>query len=246
MTAKALLTTIAVLCSVANANAVTYFVNGSDSDGLLQAQADITFNSGVFTIVLTNETIGQNGQGQSLSGISFDVSGLTGTSTLVQSANTTPSGATTYGNGSLVNVVKGGTPAVTPSVGTSSHWADYSSTGNLDISAIGIPHVQDMIVGASPTPGTGGFVNFDPYIYHVGTFTIDATLSNPNFFSISDVVFAFGTGPDKFLTGTQGGFPVGLQGDVPEPSTWAMMVLGFAGVGFMAYRRKSKPGLMAA
>ena len=25
---------------------------------------------------------------------------------------------------------------------------------------------------------------------------------------------------------------------VPEPSTWAMMLLGFAGVGFMAYRRK--------
>jgi PEP-CTERM motif-containing protein len=33
---------------------------------------------------------------------------------------------------------------------------------------------------------------------------------------------------------------------VPEPSTWAMMLLGFAGVGFMAYRRKSKPALMAA
>ena len=26
---------------------------------------------------------------------------------------------------------------------------------------------------------------------------------------------------------------------VPEPSTWAMMLLGFAGVGFMAYRRRS-------
>jgi PEP-CTERM motif len=26
---------------------------------------------------------------------------------------------------------------------------------------------------------------------------------------------------------------------VPEPSTWAMMILGFAGVGFMAYRRKT-------
>jgi hypothetical protein len=25
---------------------------------------------------------------------------------------------------------------------------------------------------------------------------------------------------------------------VPEPSTWAMMLLGFAGLGFMAYRRK--------
>ncbi len=34
--------------------------------------------------------------------------------------------------------------------------------------------------------------------------------------------------------------------DVPESSTWAMMILGFAGVGFMSYRRKSKPALMAA
>jgi hypothetical protein len=33
---------------------------------------------------------------------------------------------------------------------------------------------------------------------------------------------------------------------VPEPSTWAMMLLGFAGLGFMAYRRNSKPALMAA
>jgi hypothetical protein len=29
---------------------------------------------------------------------------------------------------------------------------------------------------------------------------------------------------------------------VPEPSTWAMMILGFASVGFMAYRRQ-RPGL---
>lgn len=35
-------------------------------------------------------------------------------------------------------------------------------------------------------------------------------------------------------------------GAVPEPSTWAMMILGFAGVGFMAYRRKSKQALIAA
>jgi hypothetical protein len=33
---------------------------------------------------------------------------------------------------------------------------------------------------------------------------------------------------------------------VPEPSTWAMLLLGFAGIGFMAYRRKTKPALMAA
>jgi hypothetical protein len=28
---------------------------------------------------------------------------------------------------------------------------------------------------------------------------------------------------------------------IPEPSTWAMMILGFAGLGFMAYRRKTRP-----
>ena len=33
---------------------------------------------------------------------------------------------------------------------------------------------------------------------------------------------------------------------VPEPSTWAMMILGFCGLGLLAYRRKSKPALMAA
>ena len=33
---------------------------------------------------------------------------------------------------------------------------------------------------------------------------------------------------------------------VPEPSTWAIMILGFAGVGFMAYRRKSTLGVMPA
>jgi hypothetical protein len=34
---------------------------------------------------------------------------------------------------------------------------------------------------------------------------------------------------------------------VPEPSTWAMMILGFAGIGAMAYRRrKSGPTLRVA
>jgi hypothetical protein len=30
-----------------------------------------------------------------------------------------------------------------------------------------------------------------------------------------------------------------IASDVPEPSSWAMMILGFVGIGFMAYRRKS-------
>ena len=32
---------------------------------------------------------------------------------------------------------------------------------------------------------------------------------------------------------------------VPEPSTWAMMILGFAGIGFMAYRRRKSTVALA-
>jgi hypothetical protein len=35
----------------------------------------------------------------------------------------------------------------------------------------------------------------------------------------------------------------GAVSTVPEPSTWAMMVIGFFGVGFLAYRRQKHGGL---
>jgi len=38
-----------------------------------------------------------------------------------------------------------------------------------------------------------------------------------------------------------------MQSAVPEPSTWAMMLLGFAGVGYMTYcRRKHSRALAVA
>jgi hypothetical protein len=47
----------------------------------------------------------------------------------------------------------------------------------------------------------------------------------------------------SFLSGHD--YSTNAVSSVPEPSTWAMMLLGFAGLGIMAYRRKSKPALMA-
>jgi hypothetical protein len=32
-----------------------------------------------------------------------------------------------------------------------------------------------------------------------------------------------------------------LGGAVPEPSTWAMMLIGFAGLGYAGYRRAREP-----
>jgi hypothetical protein len=41
-------------------------------------------------------------------------------------------------------------------------------------------------------------------------------------------------------TGGPDAIQAGVLTAVPEPTTWAMMMLGFVGVGFMAYRRKSR------
>jgi hypothetical protein len=50
---------------------------------------------------------------------------------------------------------------------------------------------------------------------------------------------------DVFSASSVGLIDVQFAPPVPEPSTWAMMILGFCGLYFMAYRRKSKPALMA-
>jgi len=49
--------------------------------------------------------------------------------------------------------------------------------------------------------------------------------------------------PQVLQTGTIS--VVQLAAGVPEPSTWAMMLLGFACVGFMAYRRRKTVALAA-
>jgi hypothetical protein len=70
----------------------------------------------------------------------------------------------------------------------------------------------------------GAPLNFNPNVS--GIYTFDLTLFNSNNEQVGNVSIQVNA--------------------VPEPSTWAMMILGFAGVGFMAYRRKSQPAVLAA
>ena len=73
-----------------------------------------------------------------------------------------------------------------------------------------------------------------------GTFNIfDAIADGAN----TDAAAPYGlivgeTGVETFGTGT-------IAAAVPEPSTWAMMILGFAGVGYMTYRRQRTAALAA-
>jgi hypothetical protein len=85
-----------------------------------------------------------------------------------------------------------------------------------------------------------------------------ATLGeNPNDFFASYTVTTTNTGdsvqlaidndsglaPISFTTGT-GSFAAAVA-PVPEPSTWAMMIIGFLGLGFMACRRRSQTAFNA-
>jgi hypothetical protein len=84
----------------------------------------------------------------------------------------------------------------------------------------GVSNTFQALEGATLTGSLNGLIIGDPQFV-------------PYFFSL-----------DPGQNGVNG-FLGGPTGAVPEPSTWAMMLIGFAGIGFMAYRRKSKPALMA-
>lgn len=64
---------------------------------------------------------------------------------------------------------------------------------------------------------------------------------NPNAGN-TDFIGVDGTGDpgcDNCFYGTLANLSTPNVGAVPEPSTWAMMLLGFCGLGFMAYRKKN-------
>jgi hypothetical protein len=86
--------------------------------------------------------------------------------------------------------------------------------------------VHMIAEGGATVNFLGGTASFFAQVDPI--FTIDPTVANADQYS-----FVFSDG-------------IGNTPAVPEPSTWAMMLVGFAGLGFTAYRRKSKPALMAA
>jgi hypothetical protein len=204
-----------------SANASVYTVTGFNGVDPVSASATITISGGVITVSLSDTGTGEHTDGQTVSGIIFDVSGLTGTSAFTQA-------------GSLVTVT-GSTE--TPIAGSPLHWAAAHSGTTLDVTTVpGTGSTPaDEIIGSSPNCNPS-CTNHDPFIKGTGTFTITAAGITNNS-TISDVEFRFSTATDPFFQ-----LP-GVLTSVPESSTWAMMILGFFGVGFMAYRRKTQGAL---
>lgn len=89
-------------------------------------------------------------------------------------------------------------------------------------------------------------------VVSLGGFSQAFTLASGVGFTTHSITFTTLTGGHLKFTETG---PSDQQGNlldnvvltaVPEPSTWAMMILGFFGVGFVAYRRKSGAALRVA
>jgi hypothetical protein len=96
-----------------------------------------------------------------------------------------------------------------------------------------------VVSGSYAIPFTASIQNGVPYVLLV---YVDA------YAGLSGGPFPGGSASinDPFQLDVPLGVTATFASSVPEPSTWAMLLLGFAGLGFLAYRRKSKPALMAA
>lgn len=170
----------------------------------------------------------------SATGTSFTYSGtLTGSDTLSLTAIGSPclqSGNTYCTNAAGVVVVAGTQPVG----GSSMNGGTTFGSLLLTISGVG----TEQLFPTNPANGLGS--SSPPTSLFLPSTSLSALFGS--FSPEVDPTFTF-VMSDTIRSDNSGSFTVSSA--VPEPSTWAMMILGFCGVGFMAYRRKLKPTSMA-
>lgn len=103
-------------------------------------------------------------------------------------------------------------------------------------------YIDLLWIQVNPAPGQGALVFLQSFDYS----------TNPPFLTSLDIP----TAPDISLaTSSFISYNVGQQqiilslspvSDIPEPSTWVLFILGFAGVGFMSYWRRKPAAALAA
>jgi hypothetical protein len=72
-----------------------------------------------------------------------------------------------------------------------------------------------------------------------GGLTLSDIIGNGGIYFATDIIGANGN------TGNVGANSFTTTGAVPEPSTWAMLLMGFAGLGFAGYRGRKRSAAVA-
>ena len=137
-----------------------------------------------------------------------------------------------------------GAPLSTPN--TKYVWGINTGTGINNFASLGQPGVtfNQVIVINPASPQSGVTISGDTITDVVSMASLPSTGFAPTSFGFSFWPALDSSGAIPEFAPDNATFTASV-GAVPEPSTWAMMILGFAGIGFMAYRRKGTPALMA-
>jgi hypothetical protein len=119
---------------------------------------------------------------------------------------------------------------------------DYSPTGNTHGDA------DELVVGGLQAGADSVFLSptvFDDFYLHILTYSSTPTFQQVGYTTSSATAnsnYFFTDLPDSGA-GTVTVTPI--TSGVPEPSTWAMMLAGFAGLGLLGYRKTVKARLAA-
>jgi hypothetical protein len=227
------LKTLALACATAAllstaAHATTFVLNSTpNTDGNnVAAQATYTTNGDVVTLVVTNTTADMFASNQAISDVLLDFS----------TDATAPTAFTQ--DGQLADVATGG--GVTLVAGDPTRWHISLLTGNVYLDALGGGQPSDMIASTTFGSTNGGFDNFNPYILGTGTFTFN--LAGASQLHLAGLQFSFGTQHEFKAFGTcttDCGVINPTGGGVPEPASWALMIMGFGGVGALLRRKQA-------
>jgi hypothetical protein len=178
---------------------------------------------------------------------------------------TTPPGWTNVGHEDGVLQYATTAPNITPYQGLNFYSLDGAGDNGVFIAGDGITQSVATVSGASyqlnfGLSGENGPGGVTTLAVTIGSQTTDFTIDSDSsgFFSkpfaietinyvatSGDTAISFietasndGGNNDALIDGVSFQGP-SVTSAVPEPSTWAMMILGFCGLGFVAYRRKS-------
>jgi hypothetical protein len=111
---------------------------------------------------------------------------------------------------------------------------DFARSGNTLYIVWGSPNDNNTVTFLNGLGTAIGDVTTQDLVNKFGV----ANTQNPGGYVIGfDLTSLGGFSKVDFTTGPTA-FEFAFTAPVPEPSTWAMMILGFVGLGFMAYRRK--------
>jgi len=239
LTAAAAATALAAATPAAAA--VTF--NGTNGSNL-SASATFDIVGGNLQVTLTNTSgVDINDPAQILHALFFDISGnpsLTYTSAnICGSCTFTAAGPTGTDVGAEWGYITNPS-GVTQNYGLSSAGYGVGSytfvSGATDQPHQGTPPAGGdyglVSAGYTSAGDNGGVTNNQPYIKNSVIFNLGAF--NGSLGSVNNIRFQYGTAlTNANLPGTP---------PVPEPATWAMMLVGFAGIG-VAMRRRRKPVL---